>query len=163
MKSILLVVVDLSKQEFLHQYHVKMTVGHQGIWRTYHNIRSNFCCLALRRCVQRFVNKCMDNETSKGCPLKHGGLPVNMRATSTFSKQFHGSHFLAATFIKQKHIAAILGIFSRYVFAKSTLFRTALAKVESYKDYVSASQCDQGIYHDREPRSMSWFSSIYID
>ena len=61
-----LVVPEQLQRDFLHHYHTSLESDHQGIGRTYQQIRANFHWRGLYRSVQRYVGGCVDCETGKG-------------------------------------------------------------------------------------------------
>ncbi|POM67552.1 Reverse transcriptase, partial [Phytophthora palmivora] len=153
-----LLIPETLRQDVLHQYHVSLEGGHQGIGRTYQRIRDHFHWRGLYKSVQRYVGECVDCETGKSKPRIQGESPGNLQTTYPF--QIIAMDHIPSLPRSHKGNTELLifeDLFSEYVIAKASSSRTAQT-VESYEECVFRRfGASKAIRHDREPGFMSDF------
>ena len=162
-----LVVPEQLQQDLLYHYHTSLEGGHQGFDRTYQRVRANFHWRGLYRSVQRYVGECVDCETGKGRPGDRSGSPGNLQSTYPFQIiAMDHTPSLPLSFKNNTELLLWVDLFSGYVIAKASLYRSAQTIAENYEEYVlrrfSASEV---ICHDREPefrfdffRAFNWIA-----
>jgi ribonuclease HI len=79
-----LVVPDGLRSDMLHYAHEDFQGGHQGVTRTFENLRSEFYWRSMYADVQRFVEECVDCASEKGRPPNAGPSPGNIEPRRPF-------------------------------------------------------------------------------
>ncbi|KAK1931499.1 Retrovirus-related Pol polyprotein from transposon 412 [Phytophthora citrophthora] len=152
-------VHETLQQDVLHDYHTTLEGGHQGIGRTYQQIRDHFHWRGLYRSVQRYVGVCADCETEKGRPTIQGESPGNLQATYPF--QIIAMDHIPSFPRSDKGNTELLiwvDLFTGYVIAKASSSRSAQTVADSYEECVFRRfGASEMIRHDREPGFMSDF------
>ena len=132
-----LMVPKLLQQDFLYHYHTSLEGGHQGIGRTYQRIRSSFHWRRLYRSIQRYVEECVDCTTGTGKQVLRGESPGNVQATYSFQMiAIDQIPSLPRSFKGITELLLWVGLFSGYVIAKASSYRTAQTITESYEECV---------------------------
>ncbi|OWZ02253.1 LOW QUALITY PROTEIN: reverse transcriptase [Phytophthora megakarya] len=159
-KLMQLAIPETLQQDILRHYHTSLQGDHQGIGRTYDRIRDHFPWRGLYRSVQRYVGDA--STTGKGRPRIQGESPGNLQATYPF-QIFAMDHIpsLPRSFNGNTELL-IFHLFSGYVIAKASAFRSAQTIAKTYEEYVFRRfGAGEVIRHDREPGFMSDFSKSF--
>ncbi|GMF17647.1 unnamed protein product [Phytophthora fragariaefolia] len=100
-----LVVPTTMIDEVLHSCHNSIEGGHQGIVRTFHQVKADFYWVGLYADVSKHVQACEDCSTSKRKPQLRGYSPGNV--TSEYPFQMVSMDFVASNSARQHSALAV--------------------------------------------------------